>query len=443
MLNEISKSNGQLEICRIKNGFNRILSENDSNDSGYRDLKVNVLYKSKNKRTKMIGEIQFLLIPFLKSKKKSHKLYAIMRESIYYDMIVNGDKYLNNNNNNNNSPNKNKNISNMKTKLEIQAGFGMYPFLYENIYNAIVSEELNLLAVIREQSKQVYLTLVELNSRDEARDIRIKQWDSEFSFDDSIEFYNNGLNLAFTKLNGNIIYNYNDKTKTTKKMLTIKRGNYNIKSFKIDKFNRILIHCQPHKSTYNDNLFQLRSMTSLKKILCEICILSTMYIFPLSIDESISKQFACAVSGSNDGKFYLINFNEKRSFECESEFVRKACCSLFFGEKYIAIGGSRNHMIKNERYKASDGLIEIWDKISRSPIRVLEGFDSRVTVLGHSGSMLYGCSFNGELIMFDTSNDQFKQYKSNMTLYRDATVHISENGKYLTVAGAGCKVFEI
>ena len=88
-LDSIKASNGKLSLCRTKNGFNKILNKNDINDSGYRDLKLNVLYISNDGNTKMISEIQFLIYPFLAAKKKSHKLYAILREKMFYEMIVN------------------------------------------------------------------------------------------------------------------------------------------------------------------------------------------------------------------------------------------------------------------------------------------------------------------------------------------------------------------
>ena len=56
--------------------------------------------------------------------------------------------------------------------------------------------------------------------------------------------------------------------------------------------------------------------------------------------------------------------------------------------------------------------------------------------------MIYGCSFKDELIGFDNTNDKYQQQNVNTKLYDIRKVHMSENGKYLTVAG-GCKVFDI
>ena len=82
---KIHKNKNTLEICRIKNGFN---TTDNNNSSGYRDLKINVLYKSAKQELNMIGEIQFLLMEFLDAKKKGHKLYSILREEEFYDSVV-------------------------------------------------------------------------------------------------------------------------------------------------------------------------------------------------------------------------------------------------------------------------------------------------------------------------------------------------------------------
>eukprot|EP01083_Nonionella_stella_P056626 148990_1 len=75
----------KLEIARIKNGF----LESTDNSGGYRDIKVNVVYRSEKHEKAMICEVQFILRPFLLHKKKAHKLYSINRQQIFFEMASN------------------------------------------------------------------------------------------------------------------------------------------------------------------------------------------------------------------------------------------------------------------------------------------------------------------------------------------------------------------
>ena len=65
------------EIVRIKNGFIEKDDKFDMNHPKYKDIKLNILIEIENILT--IIEIQFILTPFLKSKKLSHNLCNIIR----------------------------------------------------------------------------------------------------------------------------------------------------------------------------------------------------------------------------------------------------------------------------------------------------------------------------------------------------------------------------
>eukprot|EP00485_Elphidium_margaritaceum_P019464 CAMPEP_0202726786 /NCGR_PEP_ID=MMETSP1385-20130828/184789_1 /ASSEMBLY_ACC=CAM_ASM_000861 /TAXON_ID=933848 /ORGANISM="Elphidium margaritaceum" /LENGTH=764 /DNA_ID=CAMNT_0049393013 /DNA_START=111 /DNA_END=2406 /DNA_ORIENTATION=- len=85
LINHAKSKHGIIELARVKNGFL------DPNDGGYRDIKVNVIYKSQNPEhpdVKMVCEVQLLLINYLEEKKKIHKLYSILREQAFFKMVV-------------------------------------------------------------------------------------------------------------------------------------------------------------------------------------------------------------------------------------------------------------------------------------------------------------------------------------------------------------------
>eukprot|EP01083_Nonionella_stella_P232663 820487_1 len=85
LMRSISNTQSVIELSRVKNGFL------DKSQSGYRDIKVNVIYKSQlqmDDHVNMICEIQLLLSQYLHEKKRIHKLYSILREEIYFKMVV-------------------------------------------------------------------------------------------------------------------------------------------------------------------------------------------------------------------------------------------------------------------------------------------------------------------------------------------------------------------
>eukprot|EP01084_Bolivina_argentea_P198648 340101_1 len=83
LMRHIQQTPSIVELSRVKNGFT------GASSGGYRDIKVNVIYKSQLvAELHMICEIQLLLINYLQEKKRIHKLYSILREEIYFKMIV-------------------------------------------------------------------------------------------------------------------------------------------------------------------------------------------------------------------------------------------------------------------------------------------------------------------------------------------------------------------
>jgi len=81
-----------IELARVKNGFIKM------NRGGYRDIKINVVYKSQNpehRHVHMVCEVQLLLINYLEEKRKIHKLYSILREETFFNMVVSKSTEIN------------------------------------------------------------------------------------------------------------------------------------------------------------------------------------------------------------------------------------------------------------------------------------------------------------------------------------------------------------
>ena len=74
------------ELARIKNGF--LL---DAGAASYRDIKVNVVFHSETdpeNAVSMVCEVQLVLNQFLHEKKRIHKLYGILSERRFFEMVI-------------------------------------------------------------------------------------------------------------------------------------------------------------------------------------------------------------------------------------------------------------------------------------------------------------------------------------------------------------------
>ena len=68
-----TQQSSPFKMARVKNGF-----ADTQNTAAYKDIKVNLLYTSKNDdKLRLICEMQFLLSDYLVLKKKSHKPYEV------------------------------------------------------------------------------------------------------------------------------------------------------------------------------------------------------------------------------------------------------------------------------------------------------------------------------------------------------------------------------
>ena len=71
------QSGNIIKIVRCKNTFQKYVNDG----AGYADIKLNVIIKGKTNN--IIGEVQFLLEPMLKFKKRGHSIYSIQRQKSF------------------------------------------------------------------------------------------------------------------------------------------------------------------------------------------------------------------------------------------------------------------------------------------------------------------------------------------------------------------------
>ena len=419
-VSQIHQHHDRLQIARIKNGFSQGTDSNSG--GGYRDIKMNIIFKNKTRKLNMIGEIQFLLLPFLKSKKKSHKLYSILRRQAFYQLITNP------------TPTKTSTSNKANVHVNVKKEFEIV-IPKRRIYDAVGNEKSNILSIVvgtaNGYKRDIY-SLTDGTYIKTQRSINV-------ATDDNMQFYTNsddgGVSLLYTISSTKGLFSWTLKNGVEKQII----DNTKILCFVVDKFDRIV--------TYRWGQIELRSMKSINKVICRISIgkKSNEYTYgecyppdykaPLSIDETDkdNKQFACIVSLKYSG-FWLLDFINEKSFLLLSTHIVETHSCEFIGKQYVAIGGKLKGGKK--------GGIEIWDKLSKNSVRLLTGFISGVNVIHCIGSIMYAFSFKGELIAFDISNN-FESKILDVGLHDRPKVSVTENRKYLIVAGKGCEVFTV
>ena len=86
LMRYIQTTSDSLELACVKNGFLK-------KDVSFRDIKVHVVYHSEtdpDNPVSMICEVQLILNQYSHEKKRIHKLYSILRERTYFEMVVKG-----------------------------------------------------------------------------------------------------------------------------------------------------------------------------------------------------------------------------------------------------------------------------------------------------------------------------------------------------------------
>ena len=458
LLEKIQKNPGVLVLARVKNGFNK------KSGDGYRDLKVNVQYNSKKQSISMIGEIQFLLLPFLRGKKKSHKLYGILRREPFYRLVVTADTPVSDTSNNNNKYNQvvGKEVS-LQVKYEIKSNV-------RRVYNAAICEELNLMAILSSASnvdstKQTKIEFVDIdidqkiknNDNDNDNKINInnkmKKIESNHSHDDKICFYKfnkltkvissfeeeYGYSLIYTQhlvksVRASILY-WTPKKGGQNILIDLSQsgdswGNAKVETFIIDKFNRITIMLYDTKG----KKVQIRNMNNINLKLQSIDLSSKIFSPLPSIDNNNSK-YGCFTSHLNN-TFQMFDIDNGNLYQCISNKLGKISSSVFIDNtNFVVFGGIAKF--------TQESMIEIWDKVSRKAIRSLNtNLSSGVSTLFYFNNLLYAASFDGELIVVNTKNN-WQMKKLNTKLYNNPKIQLSQNGKYLAVAGEGCRVFNM
>lgn len=85
LMRHIQTESDTFELARVKNDFLK-------KDASFRAIKVNVVYHSQDPLNEhdasMVCEVQLVLNQFLFEKKRMHKLYSILRERAFFEIVI-------------------------------------------------------------------------------------------------------------------------------------------------------------------------------------------------------------------------------------------------------------------------------------------------------------------------------------------------------------------
>eukprot|EP01084_Bolivina_argentea_P061668 112729_1 len=409
LIKHINKHNDSLKIARIKNGF---ISGHAA--GGYRDIKVNVVFISSilnnEEHNRMICEIQLILSQYLWEKKKIHKLYSILRQETFFQMVIkkNNDSVTTTNNN------QIKKIS----KLDKIFALKSYQSQVKEAYNGCINSSFNILAISGSDNGYVnYDSKVWFYDLTNNKLINFRNtyhcWNSISWFGENEKYfaYQSAKNLINI-----LVINSVNKLADYKKINT---GKKEITYFLFDgKGDNIII-------ILNKNEIEKRSIEN-----------STQIIVNMKLKNSItfgqSKRLELSKSGNYCGiatktsNFLLVDLKNNKQKIFNTLKIVKTLSPCFIGgnDKLLAIA-------------SSNGEIEIWDIINGKCIKYLKASTKQISWLYSIHNILASVGDEKILKVYNTNNWSV-MYNQSVPFDGDAvSLTLSANLKYLTITGDG------
>merc|ERR1711879_266506 len=130
----------------------------------------------------------------------------------------------------------------------------------------------------------------------------------------------------------------------------------------------------------------------------------------------------CGIATNNYGYWFLIDTVNQKQFKMQSKVLEKSYAPCFIGgaSELIAIGG--------------ESQMEIWGVFSRSSVHHITGIGSYVNCTFSVGNMLAVGGYDNMLRLYDVTT--WNVIYSKKYEMRPDSLHLTEDQKYLTVAGA-------
>ena len=403
-MKDLESKNTPMKVARIKNGFL------DGSDGGYRDIKINVIFQSPTQPDlRMICEVQLILNQYLFEKKKMHKLYSVIRDEVYYDMVVNEE-----------------------VDTETEQGLDLKAQQFEPILNLSKDVETGLYtSLFLKCASNSELELIFLKANYGEKLICVNIFDRKVMFE-TASYPEPGFNNHWVKIKGvHYLSVHSDKN-------LIKFFVFDVvtKLFAEDEIMRVTlfdsdeIYCVEFAQDF-ENIFLVKNGDVLERI--SVSGDKALDSVNIKLEEkvkinSFSKQVAlsddgqwCAIGTGGKAFWYLVHIPNKKQYKLESATMTYHCAPSFIngGSEYIAIGGKDQ--------------CEIWDINTRSSLRVISGIGSVLASCSVNNILAVGC-YDKVLRLYDVKTwDLVHSQNYGVAAY---SLDLTSDLKYLTMSGS-------
>merc|ERR1712228_1028818 len=423
----------------------------DANDTGYRDVKINVLYRSQiHEGLNMICEIQLILINYLWEKKKIHKLYSVVRKQEFFKLVVSEQKEQ-----------KEEILidpNSMKLEKEFELdSLNNIKWKWKTVHKCSVDPETQLLGV----EGLTKFRCIDLKTKTCIFEIDHYAKGQHFSHH-WIRYQ--GKKYVTVQTEKNIVKLYevkkNKKIVEDKDLQIKSNENEEIKLLEFDQNFEcfVLIIEGKTKLTKGDfpkpyHRLQQHKIEDVRKklLLPENCLMK------MELEEMIRltakrKQMALSnnaqsvlIAGGDATKhFYWIDLKKKKQHKLVSNKLYNtfAPCFINGDDERCAIGDE-------------SGKIEIWSLVQMRALKLIDAFPSGATqfssyqhnVVGmvSSQNVLCACCNTAKIVkLFDTNN--FDELFSMKYKLDPSSLHLTQDLKYLTIGGRKnemCTVYNV
>ena len=411
LMRHINTNTSSLELARVKNGFT-------DKQAAFRDIKVNVVYHSETdleNETSLICEVQLMLNQYLHEKKRIHKLYSILRERTFFEMVVLEEGKTN-------GPTKDIKTLQFEPLLNVKEHVKLsYTETY--FHKCSVNSDLGLLGMTCDGGEQFFC--VKMDSK----------------------------NVVFQC--PSLGYNtHHWVVHQGKSYLSLQTKESEIKMFAANSFAEdvALSISLPATESINytefdssfENIFILKNFQQLEqRTIADVQNVKLSIKLKEEVEDPGLKQLVlsndgtfCAIGGGFiQSYFYLIDLTSKTQHKITSKALKKSLAPCFInGDAYIvAVGGG-----------TGDG-VEIWDVQQKQFLRVLQIKGQNIGCSASTNNIFSVGTYDGKLILWDVRNWErfFSKEFSGMIA---ASIHLTSDSKYLTIGGVGgdkCVVLEI
>ena len=373
----VDGTSDSFELARVKNAFLE-------KEGGFRDIKVNVTYHSEtdpDNPMSLVCEVQLMLNQYLHEKKRIHKLYSILRERTYFEMVKEN----------------NENMQSSKSLKELQ---------FETVLN--VNQQVEI------KGKTFFKCAVDPG-------LRLLSINTEGSggYGCATEFFCVNMETKKTVFAQNAFgpHNHHWIWIHKQKYLSLQTKKNEIKMFEVNqeeltfKENAALRICMTANDEIDftefdrafENIFILKNQEIFeKRSVDDITLVKMSLVLEESVTSSCKKNFTlsedgtcCAIGGGvGSAYFYLIDLESKKQHQFNSDVLLNTYVPCFINgcTDYIAVGGWDKQ------------CVEIWNVQKQKATRLLEGCKDRIQCSASTNNILAVATGNKDLLLWDVRN---------------------------------------